>query len=531
VAEDGTIYFAGTSGINKLSPNGALSSFSTFSPTGLAVDAAGSVYASNAGGGIYKIFQSGVASIFAGAPGRRGSQDGLAANASFSGPAGLAFDANGNLYVADAGNHTVWKITPQGQVSTLAGTDGVIGALDGQGTGAQFLAPYSLTADRQGNLYIADGDGVRKLTPDGLVKHFAGKPGGFGYADGASSTALFNQSTGVVMDANGNLYVADRLNNIIRRVNANGDVTTFAGHAIGTTLATCSGSSDGDGFMARFNLPAGIAQDGSGNLYIADGANYTIRKITPTGAVTTIAGLTGTSGAVDGALNAARFTSPKGMAVDPSGNLYIADGTGVRMISPLGNVSTVNRPQGMWNISSVAFDTAGSLYVVGQVDATSNASAVYKRAIDGTFTYLGDDTGPVASDSAGTVYTVQVIRVGGSGRLCISPYCTSHYALGKFDPDGRFIELAQVPESANGLAIDPAGNIYISGKYAIYKVTPTGVVSTFAGQALNFSAGTRLGPLPGSLFSPAAMAVVTTGGVSRLVVTDSHAILSIAITH
>lgn len=539
VGPEGNVYVSGdvttaNSGIQKISPEGVVSTLvAGYTASGLAVDTTGNIYASDNGNSIRKITPSGTVTVLAGSPGQAGSADGLGAAARFFGPRGLIVDPTGNIYVVDAGNQTVRKITPQGMVTTIAGTVGVWGTADGQGTAAQLLAPEDLASDLHGNIYIVEADGVRKLGQDGTVTRVAGKAAVFGYIDGTPVSALFNRPQGIALDAAGNIFVADRLNQVVRRVNANGDVTTVAGREPISTYAVCSGSNDGDGFTARFKAPEGITKDASGNLYVADSGNYTIRKITPAGAVSTIAGMAGAQGSGDGNGTNARFNAPRGMAINAAGNLYVADGSSIRLITPTGNVSTIASPQNMWDISNVALDGAGNLYVVGIVDRLSDAIGLRRIAADGTITPIAGGSAAVATDSIGTVYAVQQVMNGQTSVMmgveaCISPFCTISYNLRRFRVDGSFVELAKVPEAAKGLAVDLAGNVYISGQYTIYWVTPTGVAATLAGQALSYSVGTRLGPLPGSLFSPTAMTVLTSGGVSRLIVTDLHAIVSIS---
>lgn len=541
----GNIYVSGdvttaNSGIQKISPERVVSTLLTgTTASGLAVDTMGNVYASDNGNSIRKITPSGTVTTLAGAAEQPGSADGLGTAARFFGPRGLTIDATGNIYVVDAGNQTIRKITPEGIVTTVAGTVGVWGTADGQGTAAQLLGPEDVVSDHRGNIYIVEADGVRKLSQDGRVTRLAGKAAGLGYADGTASAALFYRPEGIAIDAAGNLFVADRQNHVIRRVNADGVVSTLAGHEPGTTYAACAGSTDGDGFTARFNSPGGIAKDAAGNLYIADSGNYTIRKITPTGAVSTVAGMAGMQGSADGDGTNARFNAPRGMAFDAAGNLYVADGV-IRKITSQGQVTTLPSPPGIVEITSLSFDGAGNLYVGGGTDYFTGTAllrdSIYKKvAVDGTVATLAESASILvaSTDRAGNVFVVKKITVGGStfcraaGCVCLD--CTIYYKLGKYAADGSFVELGEVPEAPRALAIDDAGNAYVSGQYAIYKVTPAGVVTTLAGHALDYSVGTRLGPLPGSLFSPTAMTALTSGGVSRLIVTDLHAIVSISL--
>jgi len=259
-------------------------------------------------------------------------------SAAFSTPEGVAVDAAGNVYVADTINETIRQITPAGVVSTLAGLAGVGGSADGTGSAARFSGPFGVAADAAGNVYVADtfNQTIRKVTPAGVVTTLAGQAGSAGSTDGTGSAARFSTPRRVAADAVGNVYVAE-LNHVIRKITPAGVVSTLAG------LAGAVGSADGTGSAARFADPQGVAVDAADNVYVADTANNTIRKITPAGVVTTLAGLAGTSGSTDGTGTAARFTSPRGVAVDAAGKVYVADRNNgaIRKITPAGVVTTV----------------------------------------------------------------------------------------------------------------------------------------------------------------------------------------------
>jgi sugar lactone lactonase YvrE len=230
-------------------------------------------------------------------------------------------DDSGTIYVSDTWNDTIREVTPSGLVTTLAGSVGQSGSTDGPGSAARFYAPQNVAVDGSGNLYVADpfNNTIRKVSPSGVVTTLAGSAGRYGSTDGIGSVARFNKPSGVAADTLGNLVVGDADNNTIRKVTATGVVTTLAGSA------GRRGSADGTGSAARFNQPNGVAVDAAGNIYVADMGNNTIRKITPDAAVTTIGGTVGVMCAADGVGSAALFASPVGIAVDSWGNLYVAD--------------------------------------------------------------------------------------------------------------------------------------------------------------------------------------------------------------
>jgi len=182
-------------------------------------------------------------------------------------------DSSGNVYVADLYNHRIRKITPAGVVSTFAGT-GSAGHADGTGTEAQFNLPYGVAVDSSGNVYVGDLDNhrIRKITPAGVVSTLAGSTEGF--ADGTGTETRFSYPGRVAVDSSDNVFVADSGNHRIRRITPAGVVSTFAGTGI-------RGHADGTATTAQFNYPTGVAVDSSGNVYVADFSNHRIRKITP----------------------------------------------------------------------------------------------------------------------------------------------------------------------------------------------------------------------------------------------------------
>ncbi len=345
VAVDGSgnVYVADYSNnaIRKITADGIVSTLaaSVWQPDWVAVDGLGNVYAAElSSSDIRKITPDGVNTLFAGQPGSRsGSTDGTVRH--LVGPQGAAVDGTGNLYVADSSSNLIFKITAGGVVTTLAGTAGVAGSADGTGAAARFYGPWGIAVDGSGNVYVADygNCAIRKITPDGVVTTIAGTAGVCGSADGTGAAAQFYYPYGVAVDGSGNVYVADLGNNTIRKITPDGVVTTIAG-----TAGVC-GSADGTGAAAQFCGPTGIAVDRWGAVYVADSNNNTIRQIAPKGMVTTVAGTAGVAGSADGAGAAAQFFCPLGVAVDRSGYVYVADSwnSTIRKITPKGVVSTV----------------------------------------------------------------------------------------------------------------------------------------------------------------------------------------------
>jgi len=283
------------------------------------------VIPASAGSGVIKVTVGGVTvesgnfefvytttiSTFAGST--YGFEEGTGTAAKLAQPYNVATDAAGNIYISDTNNHRIRKVTPEGVVMTLAG--GTQGDADGTGAAAQFNYPYGVATDSDGNVYVADTHNhkVKKITPAGVVTTLAGSTGG--YADGTGGAAQFYYLTGVTVDADKNVYVADKDNHKVRKVTSAGVVTTLAGDA--------AGFADGTGAAAQFNQPYDVAVDGNGNVYVADASNHKIRKVTQARVVTTFAG--STQGDANGTGTAAQFNYPYGIATDADDNVYVAD--------------------------------------------------------------------------------------------------------------------------------------------------------------------------------------------------------------
>ncbi len=401
-------------------------------PSGVAVDASGNVYVADTfNNTIRKITSAGVVTTLAGSAFNFGNVDGTGSAARFNGPEGVAVDSSGNVYVGDVSNHTIRAITPEGVVTTLAGSASGSGSADGTGSAARFTAPAGVALDSNGNIYVGDtgNNTIRKITSAGVVTTLAGSAGNAGYADGTGNAAQFNTPVGVAVDTNGNVYVADALNQTIRKITSAGVVTTLAGSAGNP------GSDDGIASDARFSGPRGVALDSAGNLYVCDGDNNTIRKIDSAGIVTTLAGLAGSTGSYDGTGSEARFNTPRGVAVDSAGNVYVGDTFNhtIRKITSAGVVTTL----------------AGLAGNPGSADGTvSDARFRQPRGVavdtNGNV-YVGDSAGPTIRKitSAGVVTTLAGSATGNTGSA---------------DGTGAAV-LFNFPY---GVTVDTGGNLYVA---------------------------------------------------------------------
>ena len=320
-----------TDALRRISPSGVVSTLATSDCFGdannLAVDSAGALFVSDSYyHRICRVSATGVVTTFAGSKGASGSDDGAGASARFNSPRGLAVDGAGTLFVADTGNYRIRRITPDGQVTTLAGS--TPGAADGAGAAAQFVVIADLDIDGAGGLWVADSNRVRRVTAGGVVTTIAGAWEG-GYQDGPVATARFHSLSGIVRDGAG-VILGD--SGVIRRLEG-GTVTTIAGRFAESAYL------DGEGSTARFEAPQDIAFEPAGNLLVSD--NQSIRRVSPQGAVTTAA----TSGA-------------KCVASDTQGVLYFTYGHSIRRVDPGGATSLL----------------AGDAYASGSADGVGSAA-------------------------------------------------------------------------------------------------------------------------------------------------------------
>jgi sugar lactone lactonase YvrE len=484
-------------------------------PWGVAVDKEGNAYVADAGNNaIRKVTSAGVVTTLAGLADSKGHADGKGGAARFNSPFGVAVDNAGNVYVADTFNDTIRKVTPAGVVTTLAGSALNRGSVDGRGSEARFNNPVALAVDHAGTIYVADSadDTIRKVTPEGVVTTLAGSAKVSGTRDGKAEAArfgnMFGGPSGVAVDGAGNVYVADTANQTIRKVTPLGVVSTLAGRA------GSKGTNDGMGALARFDHPEGVAVDISGNVYVADFNNHTIRKVTPSGVVTTLAGLAGSLGCVDGRGSAARFGAvpsfgPSGVAVGNDGNIVVAD-TGnhaIRKVTRDGVVTTLAglaTGQGsaptFHDPTGAAVDNAGNIYVADTGNqiirkmtpagaVTILAGAGQRGSTDGAgnearFT----DPFGVAVDNNGNVYVADtgnnIIRKVTSAGV-VTTLAGLAGKFGSTDGTGSGARFGTRDGGPSGLAVDGAGNVYVADtqNHTIRKVTAAGAVTTLAGNA------------------------------------------------
>lgn len=476
-------------------------------PGGIAVDAAGNIYLADRGNfTIRKISTDGQVTTLAGMAGQSGSDDGEGAAARFQDPTGVAISRSGNLFVTDSRDYTVRKVTPTGSVTTFAGMPGQSVHADGTGNSARFRTPRGIVVDADDNIFVADygSNTIRKITPTAVVTTFVGSPGVEGNADGTSTQARFSGPMGLSVGPSGSLLVVDFLNHTIRKITSAGVVSTLAG-SIGQ-----AGWEDGVGAAARFSAPQGVTMDTAGNAYVGDSGNNAIRKITPMAVVTTLAGLGTRFGSSDGAAGDATFRAPRGVAIDRAGNVYVGDSSNgtVRKISPAGVVTTIAGMPGesgsadgigpaarFGYINAIAVHTDGSLYVADGGNCT-----IRKIAPGGVVTTLAGTTGVAGSiDGTGTAAQFSwptSLAVDAAGNVYVAD--GNNHMIRKITPEGIVTTHAGSPKAfgyddgtgaaatfalPTGIASKSDGTLYVAALGTIRKITPAGVVSTIAGSS------------------------------------------------
>ncbi len=465
----GDLYVADWSGnrIRRVGPDGTVSTLAAGlkQPMAVAVDAAGDLYVlEDVGQAIRKITPDGTVSTLAGDRLLHGSVDGQGAAARFYYPSGIAVNAAGVIFVADTENRLIRAISPAGLVTTIAGAPSQQGTDDGQGPAARFLAPVDIAADAAGNLFVADQGMIRKIAPGTNVTTYAGHgraPSVAGTGDGFGPDAqFFWGDMCLAAGPKGDLYLAQTYSHVVRRLTADGAVTTVAG------LAQTPGFADGHGAEARFQLPGALVADTNGNLFVVDIYNYAIRKITPNGDVTTLCGSPENRGLADGTGALAQFADPGDIALDPAGNLWVSDSGRLRKVTPAGTVSTMSGlvdDQGnpfTFSSLSMVIDNSGTAYVNDHWDFT-----IRKVSPAGVVTlFAGKPQTPGTADGIG-----QASFLGGLS-----------------------------------MALAPSGGLIVADGAAntIRFVSPLGEVTTIAGLAPSFSGEDTRGPMDGT--GPAA---------------------------
>jgi uncharacterized protein (TIGR03437 family) len=466
VAGNGTTGFSGD--------GGPATSAGLLGPFGVAVDASGNLFIADSGNNrVRKVSANGIITTVAGG-GNSGLGDGGPATAAVLNAIGVAVDVSGNLFLADAIDGRIRKVSPGGIITTVAGS-GIAGfSGDGGPAGSASLNyPRGLAADASGNLFIADAtnERIRKVSAGGVITTVAGN-GDFGFSGdgGPATSASLNQPQSIVVDASGSLFIADTYNNRIRKVSASGVMTTVAGSAPGFPASGFSGDG-GPATLASLSLPSGIAEDAAGNLFIADTNNNRIRKVSASGIITTVAGNGNAGSSGDGGLaTSAWLSQPEGVAVDASGNLFIADSgsSRIRKVSAgiITTVATAGQPV------AVAVDASGNLFIVdtfyGRIQEVSTSGILTTVAGGGT-SGLGDG-GPAISAEL------------------LFPY---------------------------GVAVDASGNLFIAdtGDMLIRKVSASGIITTAAGNGNNVFSGDGGPATSASLTRPGGVAVDASGNL------------------
>lgn len=302
--------------------NGPLAGAKFNDPAGLVFDAQGNLFVADSRNHVIrKVAVNGTVSLLAGTVGEAGFANGNGAGVKFDTPFGVALAGDGSLLVADTGNHILRQVAMNGVVTTYAGLAGTPGNTNGTLAEARFRSPLGLKRDAAGNVWVADSGNhtIRRITSAGMVETVAGVPDAWGAVDGPAANAKFNGPVDVAVATDGRVFISDGFNHVIRCLGTNGMVTTVAGQAGAADWA------DGQGAQARFWNPAGLIFDHAGNLYVADSRNHVIRKVAMDGVVTTVSGAGRDAGQTDGVNRSGRYFNPYGLAFDAAGNLVVSD--------------------------------------------------------------------------------------------------------------------------------------------------------------------------------------------------------------
>ncbi len=546
----GAVWVADT-GNNAVLKVGGTGPLQLNAPAGLAFDAAGNLYIADTGNNaIRKLSTNGVLTTVAGASGVAGysGDAGPATNAHLHAPVGLAFDTRGNLYIADSRNNAIRRIAANGFIATVAGTgDAGFTGDGGLATNARLSTPWGVAVGPSG-IFVADylNYRIRQVASNGTISTLAGT--GIYSFDGTSvpaTSAQLGQAMAVTADSSGNFYIADTLGNAVRKVATDGTITTVAG-----TGQRGYWGDGGQATVAQLNRPRGIARDSSGNLYVSDTDNNRVRKVDTNGVITTIAG-TGVAGysGNGGVATAAQLNAPCGLAIDSSGNIFVADFGNNVIREILATNSNIIFAAGSFNPgylgdgaaatsarlnspSSVAVDSSGAIYiadyynhVIRKVDSAGIISTVAGK---GTAGYSGDG-GPGTSAYLSLPWGVAVgssgnILIGDTGnnvvRLLNSSGAISTVAgtnVAGYSGDGGAAISAQL-NAPGGVAVDSSGNVYVAdmNNSLVRLLTPTGshaVLSVAATHSGDFQPGQN-GATFSVLVSNAASAGSTSGTVT-----------------
>jgi sugar lactone lactonase YvrE len=555
-------------------------------PHSVTSDGGGGFYFAAGRSRVYRVSSAGVLVLVAGrgTPGFSGD-GGLATASQLSLPLGITVGSNGDLFIADMFNSRVRKVTTDGVISTVAGTVFGFAGDGGPATSAALKYPKSMAVDANGNLFIADSYDyrIRKVTAGGIITTVAGT-GTSGFSgDGGPATSAKINPQGVAVDADGNLFIADGNNNRIRKVGVNGIITTVAGDG-----TSGFGGDDGPAILAQLSNPSGIAVDQNGNLFIADSANDRIRKVSSNGIITIVAGngIPGFGGDGGSAVSA-QLAEPVDVAVDGSGSLFIADSANyrVRMVTQAGMISTV---AGTGAPSSAQFDYPGGVAFDGNDNlfvASLGQKGILKFPPSGIPAILANTTAPtsIAIDSAGDLFITDaspyfvdwseegvrkitpqgiVSTVGGdfwyffdydglapNGEFCVAGIAvdpngnlivaeTIRQSIWRITPDGKALvagtgngtsgfsgdggpATSAMLSFPNGVAADKNGNLFIADSYnnRIRKVSSNGIITTVAGNGWAGFGGDGGPATSAELWYPLGVAVDQDG---NLFIADSH---------
>jgi sugar lactone lactonase YvrE len=514
-------------------------------PRGLAVDQSGDLFiADGSNNEIRMVTPAGVISTIAGNGTAGFSGDGgPATSAQLNNPVAVAVDTAGNVFIADQSNNRIRMVNSAGVISTVTGSTSGFSGDGGPASSAQISHPGGIAVDRAGNLFIADtGNNRIRIVTSGFISTVAGTGTvGFSGDGGAAASAQFVVPIDVSVDGSGNLFIADQGNYRIREVSSAGVISSVAGRT----------DDGGPPASAQFYFPNTLVVDGAGNLFIADTDIHRIRKITPAGVIATVAGNGSLGFSGDGgAATAAQLNYPAAIAVDAAGNLFIADTNNerVRKVSPEGIITTVAgngtsgsngdggpaRSAQLSEPAGIAVDSAGNLFISdtgGQrIREVNSAGVIVTVAGNGTKGFSGDGGPAVSAQLAGPAG----IAVDGAGNLFIADSLNNRIAMVApngiistvagngtygFGGDGGPAAAAQLAYS-QGVAVDGTGNLFIAdtNNQRIRKVTPDGTISTVAGNGTYGFAGDSGAATAAQIAGPYSVAA---GGRNTLFIADT----------